>query len=53
MIMKEKLLFRFENTHQFTLKIALNIEMQSNLNCAREAEGGGGGGGGWLLEIDK
>ena len=40
MIMKEKLPFRFEeHTLQFTLKIALNIEMQSNLfNCVREAE---------------
>ena len=32
MIMKEK------HTLQFTLRIALNIEMLSNLNCVREAE---------------
>ena len=39
MIMKEKLPFRFEeHTLQFTLTIALNIEMQSNLNCVRQAE---------------
>ena len=39
MIMKEKLPFRFEeHTLQFTVKITLNIEMQSNLNFVREAE---------------
>ena len=41
MIVKEKLPFRFEeHALQFTLKIALNIEIQSNLfkYCVREAE---------------
>ena len=36
---ERKTTFSFwEHTVQFTLKIALNIEMHSNLNCAREAE---------------